>query len=178
MPPHAAVFLFDRAPVGGTGSRAPWNRWTAACCPDRASVGDDGRLSIGGLDLVELAERFGTPLFVYDETHLRASCREAREAWGDGVAYATKAFLCVAMARLAHQEGMCLDVATGGELEVALAAGVPADRLVLHGNNKSEAELTLAVEAGVGRVIVDSFDEIDRPGERDRPGQPVPGRSG
>ena len=87
---------------------------------------------------MELAEEFGTPLFVYDEAHLRARCREAVEAWGDGVAYATKAFLCVAMARLAHEEGMCLDVSTGGELHVALAAGVPADRLVLHGNNKSE----------------------------------------
>ena len=84
------------------------------------------------------------------------------EAWGDGVAYATKAFLCVAMARLAHEEGMCLDVSTGGELHVALVAGVPADRLVLHGNNKSDAELAAALEVGVGRIVVDSFDEIDR----------------
>ncbi len=113
-------------------------------------------------DLVDLAEQFGTPLFVYDEAHLRARCREAVEAWGDGVAYATKAFLCVAMARLAHEEGMCLDVSTGGELHVALTAGVPADRLVLHGNNKSEEELAAALAVGVGRIVVDSFDEIDR----------------
>ena len=72
---------------------------------------------------------------------MRSRCREAVAAWGDGVAYATKAFLCRAMAALAHEEGMCLDVSTGGELHVALAAGVPADRLVLHGNNKSQAEL-------------------------------------
>jgi diaminopimelate decarboxylase len=93
---------------------------------------------------------------------LRSACREAVEAWGDGVAYATKAFLCVAMARLAHEEGMCLDVSTGGELHVALIAGVPADRLVLHGNNKSTEELAAARAVGVGRIVVDSFDEIDR----------------
>ena len=101
-------------------------------------------------------------MFVYDEAHLRARCREAVAAFGDGVAYAAKAFLCTAMAALAHEEGMHLDVATGGELHVALAAGVPADRLVLHGNNKSEAELARALEVGVGRIVVDSFDEVDR----------------
>jgi diaminopimelate decarboxylase len=127
-----------------------------------AAVADDGRLSIGGRDLLDLAEAHGTPLFVYDEVHLRERCREAVAAWGDGTAYASKAFLCRAMAALAHEEGMCIDVSTGGELHVALAAGVPGARLVLHGNNKSTAELTAAVEAGVGRIVVDSFDEIDR----------------
>jgi len=130
--------------------------------PDNASIGADGRLRVGGCDVLELAERFGTPLFVYDEAHLRARCREAVAAFGDGVAYASKAFLCVAMARLAHDEGMHLDVATGGELHVALAAGVPADRLVLHGNNKSLEELRAARAAGVGRIVVDSFDELER----------------
>jgi diaminopimelate decarboxylase len=130
--------------------------------PDTADVGSDGRLSVGGCDLLELAERFGTPLFVYDEAHLRARCREAVAAFGDGVAYASKAFLCLAMAKLAHEEGMHLDVATGGELHVALTAGVPADRLVLHGNNKSVDELRAARSAGVGRIVVDSFDELDR----------------
>ena len=128
--------------------------------PDTAEVTADGHLHVGGVDLLDLAGEHGTPLFVYDEDHLRARCREAVAAWGDGVAYATKAFLCRAMARLAHEEGMCLDVATGGELHVALAAGVPAERLVLHGNNKSEAELSQALAAGVGRIVVDSFDEI------------------
>jgi len=130
--------------------------------PSTAVTGADGRLSIGGCELVELAETHGTPLFVYDESHLRTVCREAVAAWGDGVAYATKAFLCVAMARLAHEEGMCLDVSTGGELHVALTAGVPAERLVLHGNNKSTDELAAALSVGVGRIVVDSFDEIDR----------------
>lgn len=129
--------------------------------PDSAEV-VDGHLWIGGCDLIELAAEFGTPVFVYDEQHLRDRCREAVAVFGDGVAYATKAFLCGAMARLAHEEGMHLDVATGGEMHVALHAGVPADRLVLHGNNKSTAELRGAVEAGVGRIVVDSFDELDR----------------
>jgi diaminopimelate decarboxylase len=130
---------------------------------DTAAVDDHGRLSIGGCDVVGLAAEFGTPLFVYDEAHLRARCREAVEVLGpDGAIYATKAFLCRAMARLAHDEGMRLDVATGGELHVALSAGVPADRLVLHGNNKSLAELRRALEVGVGRIVVDSADELDR----------------
>jgi len=130
--------------------------------PDNAAYLADGSLSIAGCRLDELAGEFGTPLFVYDEAHLRARCREAVEVFGDGVAYATKAFLCLAMARLAHEEGMCLDVATGGELHVALAAGVPAERLVLHGNNKSVDELHHARQVGVGRIVVDSFDELDR----------------
>jgi diaminopimelate decarboxylase len=130
--------------------------------PDTAEVSPDGGLSVGGVDLCQLAEEVGTPVFVYDEAHLRARCREAVAAWGDGVAYATKAFLCQAMAALAYEEGMWLDVSTGGELHVALSAGVPPERLVLHGNNKSEEELALAIEVGVGRVVVDSFAEIDR----------------
>src|SRR5581483_3865485 len=130
--------------------------------PMTAVVGDDGRLSVGGVDVLDIAAEWGTPAFVYDEAHLRARCREAVDAFGDGVAYASKAFLCKAMAALAFEEGMHIDVSTGGELHVALAAGVPAERLVLHGNNKSEAELVRALEVGVGRIVVDSFDEIDR----------------
>jgi len=131
--------------------------------PDTASVGDDGWLTIGGCSVRDLVATYGTPLFVYDESHLRARCREAVEAFGPGQAiYASKAFLCRAMARLAHEEGMRLDVATGGELHVALAAGVPASECVMHGNNKSVAELTMAIEARVGHIVVDSFDEFDR----------------
>ena len=129
--------------------------------PDNHGV-SQGRLSIGGCDLIELAEAHGTPLFVYDEEHLRNRCREAVAAFGPNVAYAAKAFLCVAMAHLVHSEGLRMDVSTGGELHVALAAGVPARRLVLHGNNKSMDELRRAVEVGVGRIVVDSFDELDR----------------
>jgi len=140
-----------------TGNPLPWH-----LLPDTAELGENGNLTIGGCDTLELAREFGTPLFVYDEEHLRARCREAVAAFGEHAIYATKAFLCKAMARLAHSEGMGLDVATGGELHVALAAGVPADRLVMHGNNKSAAELSLAREVGVGRIVVDSFDEFDR----------------
>lgn len=130
--------------------------------PDSSTVDGDGHLLIGGMRAVDLAAEFETPLFVYDEQHLRARCREAVTAFGDGVAFASKAFLCVAMARLAHEEGMCLDVASGGELAVALHAGVPAERIVLHGNNKSTAELRAAMSVGVGRIVLDSFDEFDR----------------
>ena len=130
--------------------------------PDNASVGPEGQLVIGGCDTLDLAAEFGTPLFVYDEDHLRARCREAAAAFGPHAVYATKAFLCKAMARLAAEEGLGLDVATGGELDVCLAAGVPADRLVFHGNNKSVAELRRAIDVGVSRVVVDSFDELDR----------------
>jgi diaminopimelate decarboxylase len=129
--------------------------------PDTAAVGDDGWLTIGGCSLADLAREFGTPLFVYDEEHLRARCREAVAAFPDGVAYATKAFLCRAMARLALEEGMRLDVATSGELHVALAAGARGDQLVLHGNNKSLDELRSARAAGA-TIVVDSFDELDR----------------
>lgn len=137
--------------------------------PKNASVDERGRLAIAGVDLLELARDHGTPLFVYDEDHLRAQCRAAVEAWGDGVAYASKAFLCKAMARLAYEEGMHIDVSTGGELYVARAAGVPGSRLVLHGNNKSEAELAYALDEGVGRIIVDSFDELRRLADLKRP---------
>ena len=131
--------------------------------PDTAEEDGLGHLRIGGVDVLELAATYGTPLFVYDEAHLRARCREARSILGErGAIYAGKAFLCRAMAQLVHSEGMRLDVATGGELHVGLAAGVPAERMVLHGNNKSDAELELAMEVGVGRIVVDSSDELDR----------------
>ncbi len=132
--------------------------------PRTAEVDGGGHLHVGGVDVLELAREFGTPLFVYDEDHLRRACREAVAAWGEGVAYATKAFLCRAMARLAYEEGMYLDVASGGEMHVARAAGVPSERLILHGNNKSSEELAAALELGVGRIVVDSFDEIARLG--------------
>jgi diaminopimelate decarboxylase len=131
--------------------------------PDTAKVDDDGELLIGGVRVTELAAQFGTPLYVYDEETLRARAHEAVTAFGaDRVVYATKAFLCIEMARLAHDEGLLLDVSTAGEMFVALQAGVPADRLMLHGNNKSLDELRHAVTVGVRRIIVDSFDELDR----------------
>ncbi|WP_083914304.1 diaminopimelate decarboxylase [Ilumatobacter nonamiensis] len=130
---------------------------------DNTEIGADGMLTVGGCSVAAVAEEYGTPVFIYDEAHLRARCREAVESFGrDRAIYATKAFLCRAMARLAYDEGMLLDVASGGELHVAMAAGVPASACTLHGNNKSVAELRLAIEAGVRHVIVDSFDEFDR----------------
>ena len=115
------------------------------------------------LDAVAIAEVFGTPTFVYDEDEIRRRCREYVAGFGpDTVAYAGKAFLCTAMARIVVEEGLHLDCATGGELHVALHAGIPGARIVLHGNNKSEAELAAALDAGVGRIVVDSFDELDR----------------
>ncbi len=129
--------------------------------PDSARA-VEGRLQIGGLDVVDLAGEFGTPLFVYDEDHLRARCRDSVAAFGDTAVYAAKAFLCRAMARLAHEEGMRIDVSTIGELGTALAAGVPPERLVMHGNNKSGPELRAALDAGVGVVVIDCWEEIDR----------------
>ena len=127
------------------------------------SVGHDGWLEVGGVSIEALVEDYGTPLFVYDEAHLRARCREAVAAFGpERVIYATKAFLCRAMARLAYDEGLLLDVASGGELHVAMSAGVPAGACTLHGNNKSGDELRQAIEAEVRYIVVDSFDELDR----------------
>lgn len=122
----------------------------------------NGRLRIGGCDVVDLAETYGTPLFIYDEEHLRNRCDEAVRAFGPGVAYASKAFLCKAMARIAYEAGMEIDVSTGGELHIAMAAGVPGESLVFHGNNKSVDEIRFAIESNVRRIVVDSFDEMDR----------------
>ena len=112
---------------------------------------------------------------MYDEEHLRNRCREAVAAFGkDRVIYATKAFLCGAMARLANEEGLLLDVATGGELFAALRAGVPGARCVLHGNNKSIEELRAAITARVQHIVVDSFDELDRIEKLQSEGLPAP----
>ena len=129
--------------------------------PDSAAIVDD-RLVIGGCDVTDVAEEYGTPVFIYDEEHLRSRCREAVEAFGEGVAYASKAFLCKAMAKIAHETGMHIDVATGGEMHTVLSAGVPGDRIVFHGNNKSTHELEMAIDNDVSRIVVDSFDEMDR----------------
>src|ERR1017187_5804336 len=120
----------------------------------------DGDVSVGGVSLRDLAATYGTPLFVYDEATLRARCRESAGAFDDGVAFASKSFLCGAMARLAFEEGLCIDVATGGELDLVLRSGVPAGRIIMHGNNKSADELERAIAVGVHRLVVDNFEEI------------------
>ncbi|MCW1822694.1 diaminopimelate decarboxylase [Mycobacterium senegalense] len=126
--------------------------------------GDDGVVSIAGVPVTELAAEYGTPLFVIDEDDFRSRCRGIAAAFGGGeyVHYAAKAFLCSEVARWVNQEGLSLDVATGGELAVALHADFPPERITLHGNNKSVAELATAVKVGVGHVVVDSLIEIER----------------
>lgn len=133
--------------------------------PPGAEATPEGHLAIGGCDLVRLAEEFGTPLVVYDEGLLRATARAYREAFAAhspnvDVFYASKAYFGQAMLRIAEREGLGVDVASGGELAAALRAGFPPERVELHGNNKDAAEITAALDAGVGTVIVDSFDEI------------------
>jgi diaminopimelate decarboxylase len=124
---------------------------------------DAGALTVGGVDVREIAEAYGTPAYVLDEADFRARCREFREAFrGADVFYAGKAFLCKAVVRMVAEEGLSLDVCSGGELAVALAAGMPPERMGFHGNNKSVRELARALDAGVGRIILDSFAEIER----------------
>ena len=133
--------------------------------PVTASVNAADHLVLGGCDAVELAQEFGSPLLVFDEETLRAMCRRFVGEFtirypNSIVAYASKAFLNQAIAKLVAEEGLGFDVVSGGELAVAKAAGVPMDRLYFHGNNKSPEELEFAVESGIGRVVVDSFHEM------------------
>jgi len=126
-----------------------------------------GHLEIGGCDVVDLAREFGTPLFIYDEQTLRDQCRAYHATFGKltdlyEIVYASKAFSCRAMAELVAQEDLSLDVATGGELAAARAAGFPPQRIYFHGNNKSVAEIELGLDCGIGHFVVDSFEEIDR----------------
>lgn len=132
--------------------------------PRNAVRDDGGVVRIAGVAVTDLAQQYGTPLFVIDEDDFRSRCREIAEAFGggDNVHYAAKAFLCSEIACWIDQEGLGLDVATGGELAVALHAGFPAERITVHGNNKSVAELTAAVKAGVGYIVLDSLIEIER----------------
>ena len=130
-----------------------------------------GHLEIGGCDVVDLADGFGTPLFIYDEQTLRDQCRAYVDALGSRVddfevLYASKAFCCRAMCELVAEEGLSLDVSTGGELATAQAAGFPPARIYFHGNNKGIDEVELALDMGIGHFVVDSFDEIARLDER------------
>ncbi len=131
--------------------------------PRTVTRGGDGILAVGGVPVTALAREFGTPVYVLDEADFRSRCREFAESFADAeLFYAGKAFLCKAIVRMLAEEGLSLDVCTGGELAVALAAGMPPERIGLHGNNKSVEELERAVDAGVGRIVLDSFEEIDR----------------
>ncbi|WP_019200312.1 diaminopimelate decarboxylase [Tsukamurella sp. 1534] len=132
--------------------------------PAHARRGNDGAVTIAGVSAPDLARDFGTPLLVIDEDDFRGRCRLMREAFGDDAAvhYASKAFLSMEIARWVRDEGLSLDVCSGGELAVALKADFPADRIALHGNNKSVAELDHAVESGIGHIVIDSLSEIAR----------------
>lgn len=137
--------------------------------PASARTTDDGALSVGGVDLRALAAGHGTPAYVIDERDFRSRARGFVEAFSRAfgetpvdVYYAGKAFLCTAVARWAHDEGLRIDTSTGGELAVALRAGVPGADIGLHGNNKSDDEIARALEAGVGRIVIDSLDEVRR----------------
>ena len=128
-------------------------------------INELGHLTIGGVDTIELAKQYGTPLFVYDTALIRKRSRGFIDTFEQlgvkaQVAYASKAFACVAAYQLAAQENLSLDVVSGGELYTAIKAGFPADRIHFHGNNKSVAELELAFETGIGCIVVDNFYEI------------------
>jgi len=135
--------------------------------PADARLNDAGHLEVGGCDVLELAREFGTPAYVYAEDDMRARAREYVDAFRTRtehfeVIYASKAFPATAVYKLFAEEGISCDCASGGELHLALKAGFAPERIYLHGNNKTEAELRYAVERGVGTIVVDSFDEIGR----------------
>jgi len=135
--------------------------------PLGSRLNERGRLEVGGCDVVELAAEYGTPAYVYAEDDMRARARSFMEAFRARterfeVIYAGKAFPCTATFRLFAEEGLAADVASGGELHLALAAGMDPERLYMHGNNKSQAELDYAIDSGLGHIVVDSFDEVER----------------
>jgi len=158
--PRSGELAHDAAHVGPP---ADLNALDPAVWPLGAERAADGHLTLRGHDVRDLVAEHGTPVFLLDEADLRRRCRDYREAFGVAlVFYAAKAFLCTSVARWVEEEGLGLDVCTGGELAVAVRARFPGERILLHGNNKSLVELSAAIDAGVGRVVVDSLAEIER----------------
>ena len=134
--------------------------------PFGTEINELGNLLIGGCDVTSLAEEYGTPLYVYDEPTIRAMAREFVSAFtsryaNTKVAYASKAFLNLSVAKIAHEENLELDVVSGGEIAVAVAAGFPTSKMHFHGNNKTATELSEAVNSGVETIVVDGFQELD-----------------
>jgi diaminopimelate decarboxylase len=164
-PRHGDVVV-DHADPRPPASAEAMNHLSPAIWPSTARRNADGALEIGGLDVRTVATDFGTPVFLLDEDDLRGRARRYRASYVDAgarlVYYAAKAFLTTTIARWVTEEGLGIDVASGGELAVALRAGVPGERLLMHGNNKSMAEIEAAVEARVGRIVIDSFEDIVR----------------
>src|SRR3954451_24139116 len=155
---------------------APTTTGVSHVYPIGSRLNERGRLEVGGCDVLDLAEEFGTPAYVYAEDDIRARTRQYMDAFRARtdhfeVVYASKAFPCTAAYRLLVEEGLSCDVASGGELHLALRAGFPPERIYLHGNNKTDAELRYAVEQRVGTIVADSLDDIGRlarlsPGQR------------
>ena len=140
--------------------------YLAQVFPDTAAVNADGHLTIGGCDALDLAEQYGTPLYALDEATLRARCRQFAGAFAarypnSQAVYAAKAYINPALARIFAEEGLGLDVVSGGELAVAMAGAVAPEQVYFHGNNKTAQELAEAVGAGIGRIVVDSFHELE-----------------
>ncbi|MCL5047667.1 MAG: diaminopimelate decarboxylase [Firmicutes bacterium] len=133
---------------------------SARLLPSTSFIDDNGKLFIGSVAVSEIVKEFGTPLFIYDEENLRQNILEAKAAFSSGVAYASKAFLCKAMAALVAEYGINIDVSSLGEMYIAMESGVPGENIVLHGNNKSYAEIVFAVENGI-KTVIDSSDEIN-----------------
>ncbi|UZT83306.1 diaminopimelate decarboxylase [Caproicibacterium sp. BJN0003] len=133
---------------------------------DHLAVNQQGHLTIGGIDTTKLAQEYGTPLYVMDEDKIRSICRMYQNSFkkcyhGNGMPlYASKAFCCKEMCRIVNEEGMGLDVVSGGELYTALQAGFPAERIQMHGNNKTPDELSYAINSGVGHIVIDNMDEL------------------
>ena len=177
-PRHADVLPAGHPPA----PPADLNALDPAIWP-RGARRSGGVLTLAGADVRDLAEEFGTPLFVLDEEDFRSRCRDFRQAFGDdaGVFYAAKAFCSRAVLRWVVQEGLGVDVCTGGELEVALQAGVDPEMITLHGSNKLMDELSRALAAGVGHIVADSFEEIARLAhftEGSTPGAALPAADG
>ncbi len=162
MPVEEEIVSQPASPFAETGPLgAPW--------PIDAGVSPAGHLTIGGCDALEIAARHGTPAYVYAENDLRSRAHAIVAAFADadgdrptGVLFASKSFPCTAAYRLMAAEGVYCDVASGGELFLALKGGFAPERILVHGNNKTEQELAYAIESGVGYIVVDSFDEIER----------------
>ena len=164
-PLHGDVLTTAQVPSGPVSPQAI-HELDPAIWPMHAGRGSEGALQVAGVDCRSAVEQFGSPVFLLDEADVRTRARRFREAYaraGAGIVYyAAKAFICTAVARWVTEEGLGIDVASGGELAVAVRAGVPGDRILMHGNNKSIDEIEAAIAAGVGRIVVDSFDEIVR----------------
>jgi diaminopimelate decarboxylase len=163
-PRYAQMAQELQAPVASTSGSDPT---LSRVWPESAHRSESGELQIGGQGVIQLASQYGTPLFLFDEKDIRERAREFVDAYlADNehgmVYYAAKAFLSVAIAKWVVEEGLGIDVASGGELAIAIRAGVPGGKLLMHGNNKSEDEIRTALVHGVARIVIDSFDEIVR----------------